>query len=284
MTATLPSESRSSTRRAFLAGALGGIGAWAASAIGRASPALATDGQAILQGVDNSGSVSTLVRSNAATAAFQGLADSTTGTTYGLRGRNSALLGAGVYGVASNTGGSSVGVLGTSATELGAGVHGDGGSSGAPGVKGTSVSNVGVFGVSDAVWGIRGASSSTSHAGIIGYTLGNSTGVLGQSSQGNLVSSPAKTGVYGFADQDTVSVGVRGESPAGFGVYGKTATGFAGYFNGKAFFSQFEEIAVMSTPTAPGGGRARVFVRSSGGRLQLCVRFPTGTVKVIAAE
>jgi hypothetical protein len=92
--------------------------------------------------------------------------------------------------------------------------------------------------------------------------------------------------VYGYAAQDSGSVGVRGESPAGFGVYGKTTgTGFAGYFNGKVFMSQFLEMAEIGTPAAPGGNRARLFVRDNGlGKTQLCVRFPSGAFKVLATE
>jgi hypothetical protein len=112
--------------------------------------------------------------------------------------------------------------------------------------------------------------------------------LVGVSTNGDLPppAAPAKTGVYGYAAQDANSVGVRGESADGFGLYGKaTGTGFAGYFNGKTFMSQFVEIAEMTTPAAPGGNRARLFVRDDGlGKTQLCVRFPTGAVKVLATE
>ena len=93
-----------------------------------------------------------------------------------------------------------------------------------------------------------------------------------------------KTGVFGYAAQDSSSRGVWGESPAGIGVYGRTTTGFAGYFQGKVFSSQFYEMVEIVTPAAPGANRARLFVRDVGGKTQLCVRFATGSVKLLAAE
>jgi hypothetical protein len=46
-------------------------------------------------------------------------------------------------------------------------------------------------------------------------------------------------------------------------------------------FTDFPE----STPDAPGADIARVFSQDNGaGKTQLCVRFPTGAVQVIATE
>ena len=60
MTASTQPESKSPSRRALLAGALGGLGAWAASAIGRASPVDAAAGDPIRMGrVNNAGSSAT---------------------------------------------------------------------------------------------------------------------------------------------------------------------------------------------------------------------------------
>src|SRR4029079_5194334 len=86
-----------------------------------------------------------------------------------------------------------------------------------------SKSKEGVGGYSTTGIGVRGHSYASGPA-TVGWSTGNSAGLLGYSSgtAATLVAAPAKTGVFGYAAQDASSVGVRGESPAGFGVYGKT--------------------------------------------------------------
>jgi hypothetical protein len=44
------------------------------------------------------------------------------------------------------------------------------------------------------------------------------------------------------------------------------------------------DLRVQATPAAPADGSVRVFARESGGETQLCVRFPNGEVRVLAAE
>jgi hypothetical protein len=44
------------------------------------------------------------------------------------------------------------------------------------------------------------------------------------------------------------------------------------------------DLRAQPTPAAPGDGAVRVFARESGGATQLCVRFPNGTVRVLASE
>jgi hypothetical protein len=103
---------------------------------------------------------------------------------------------------------------------------------------------------------------------------GNSTGVQGVS--GNDVPAPrAKTGVYGYANQDS---GAKG-------IYGESAKGYAGYFAGKVYMSKFVEMTEISAPAAPISNRARLFVRDNSGKTQLCVRFSgSGSVKVLATQ
>jgi hypothetical protein len=271
MTATIQPESKSPSRRAVLAGALGGIGAWAASAIGRASPVRAAGDDLQIVHV---GDTFLDVR----TGTY--LSDSATNATVFSAVSSSAGGQGGGTGLAGASG-SGIGVRGSSDSY--AGVYGS--SPAGFGVYGTCISNAGVYGTSISHVGVYGFSNASNHAATLGFATGNSTGVQGYSGSA-LPVAPAKTGVYGYAAQDSGSVGVRGESPAGFGIYGKTTgTGFAGYFNGRTFMSQYIEIAEMSTPAAPGGNRARLFVRDNGvGKTQLCVRFPTGAVKVLATE
>lgn len=47
----------------------------------------------------------------------------------------------------------------------------------------------------------------------------------------------------------------------------------------------FIDIAEQPRPAAPPANTARLFVRpATGGKSQLCVRFPTGAIRVLATE
>lgn len=179
-------QSTSTSRRAVLAGVIGGLGAWAAGAVSRTSTARATDGQPVIQGQDNSGSAATVVRSNTATA-FQGLADATTGTAYGVRGRTNSSAGHGVVGQSFATFGASNGVFGLTDSTTGSGVRGQG-----PGVGVTGIGG-GQAGIG--VWG-----GSTTNAGVYGDSE-SGTGVYACSNSG--------TGLYA-ASQDGVAILSRG--------------------------------------------------------------------------
>jgi len=242
MTVSQQPETPSPSRRALLTGALGGLGALVAGAIGGPATSHAADGGNALIGNPNTSTTETSF-------------ENTDAAENSLAGYHST-GGIGVYG------------------------HGNSGS----GVFGDAESGYGVRAASDTGTGMYGSTGSTVYAAIVGRAAGSNTGVMGHSGV-NPPAHPAKTGVFGYAAQDGAAVGVRGESPAGFGIYGKTTgTGFAGYFNGKVYMSQFVEMGEMVTPTAPGAHKARLFIRSSAGKVQLCVRFPTGAVKVLAIE
>jgi hypothetical protein len=145
-------------------------------------------------------------------------------------------------------------------------------------------SATGVWGESPVGIGVRGVSSSTNQPAILGQSLGSRTGVQGVSG-GSLPFPKQKTGVYGYAAQDSTAVGVWGETSAGMAVRGTAVSGYAGYFGGKVFTTAFYELAEVATPGAPAANRARLFVRDNGaGKTQLCVRFNTGAVKVLATE
>lgn len=246
-----PPASTTPTRRALLAGALGALAALAASAIGRPSPVRA-EGQAVVVGGEYLDATSTTKITNLTTGEIVLWGESSTGT--GVRGDSS-----------SNTG-----VYGQSSSLFG--------------VQGFSWSGTGVRGHSNSGTGVYGTSEATNQPATIGSSFGNSTGVLGVSG----VSQPAakaKTGVFGYAAQDNFSRGVTGESPAGIGVYGISATGYGGYFGGRVYTTQFYELGEIGTPAAPLANRARLFVRDKGaGKTQLCVRFRTGAVQVIATQ
>jgi hypothetical protein len=200
MTSTLP-ETKATSRRALLAGALGGLGALAASAIGRATPVRGSEGQAVVVGGDYA-------------------ADTATG-----------------FNTITSTGGDAL------------------------------------YGVSDFAIGVRGAAVGT---------LG--TGVLGHS--GVAVPAPkARTGVYGYANQNSSSHGVWGDSPLGQGIVGSSTSGYAGYFIGRVYTTSFYELTEAAVPAAPLANGARLFVKDNGeGKTQLCVRFATGAVQILATQ
>jgi hypothetical protein len=126
-------------------------------------------------------------------------------------------------------------------------------------------------------------SSATNQPATIGWSQGNSSGVVGAS--GALPGAKAKTGVYGYAAQDNFSRGVIGETTSGIGVYGIATTGYGVYSSGKVYTTKWYEMAEVSTPAAPLTNRARLFLRDNGsGLTQLCVRFHTGSVKVLATQ
>jgi len=291
MTATLPTApvSKSPSRRALLAGALGGLGALAASAIGRASPVRAgVDGDVVL-GASNNATVATSIANTSNTNTVFGAISTAGGTgVYGSSGSNVGVIGQSNSSVGvSGQSGSGNGVQGTSSSSIGV----LGTSSSSIGVKGTSPSYYGVQGISGDSYGVLGTStssvgsygSSTSNVGSLGWSSGNSTGVLGAS--GAVPAAKAKTGVYGYAAQDIYSSGVIGESPAGVGVRGHTTTGYAGYFEGRVYTNAFYELTEISTPASPLSNRARLFAKDNGlGKTQLCVKFANGTVKILTTE
>jgi len=244
MTASAPERATTTaSRRALLAGALGGIGAWAASAIGRADPVRA-EGEVIHVGEEILTATSVTSLTNSANSADVFYASSTGG-------------GAGLYGSSD----SFIGVAGTSNSWIG--------------VRGVSTSYRAVFGTSTLGHGVFGYSSSSARAASIGQSGGESTGVEGYSGDGTPPAARPKTGVYGYAAQDSHSKGIFGESPSGW----------AGFFLGKLYTSKFHELQEMSTPPAPGSNKGRLFMRDNGaGKTQLCVRFSSGAVQVLATQ
>jgi hypothetical protein len=139
--------------------------------------------------------------------AVHGRATGTAGYAYGVYGTTSSESGRGVFGWASSSSGSSAGVAGQSSSQIGKGVYGLAGSS------------------SGVNYGVYGATSSPDGYGIYGENT-----ALGNYAQ---IGAPG----YGVralcADED--GTGVRGECHNGsyaYGVWGRSTTGYAGYFYG----------------------------------------------------
>jgi hypothetical protein len=250
MTTDTRPESKSPSRRALLAGAIGGLGAFAASAIGRSSRVRAgVDGDVVL-GATNTASATTSINRTGGGDAFAGNSTSNDAVN------GYAQSGSGIYG--QSTSGS--------------------------GVFGISESFLGVGGISTSYVGVRGTNGAADQPAMMGENHGNGTGVFGHSGA-SVIDAKLKTGVFGYAAQDSASRGVWGSSPSGHGLHGESSAGWAGYFNGRVVITKYAELVEIATPSVPGSNHARLFVRDNGsGKTQLCVRFHTGAVKVLATQ
>lgn len=77
---------------------------------------------------------------------------------------------------------------------------------------------------SDPGFGVWGSSSASDQPEVVALLYGGNTGLLGVSGT-VLPATPAKTGVYGYAVQDSGSRGLWGRANAGLGVYGHATSG-----------------------------------------------------------
>lgn len=168
----------------------------------------------------------------------------------------------GLYGLDNGTGGVGYGVYGYT-------------QSGSAGVAGLSSSGIGLFGESSSAYGIFGESSSS--IGVYGYSV-NSNGVYALGYKGDAlnaystygrgmtVHSVNSLGIYSSSDnsygvwgQSKNQFGVIGEdSGTGVGVYGSSATGYAGYFAGKVAATAYLTVSDRNAKTdfAPVDGAA----------------------------
>ena len=178
--------------------------------------------------------------------------------SYAIYGENASSTGRGVYGNETSTTGINWGVYGKTASKDGYGVVGFSSSTTAPT---TTPQSAGVYGQTDApssigVWGIANNATATQSYAIWGETHGtNSVGVVG-AGNGNPANPPA-AGAGGYFIGTTYAVyteataasgyglyaiatgsggnGIKGECSNGataYGVWGKSTTGYAGYFSG----------------------------------------------------
>jgi hypothetical protein len=211
------------TRRAILAG---GIAAAAAASLARVQPVSAHDADDVRLGGDNTATSPTTITNT--TMHDDAFASTASGIGTAVRGYGGT-AGIGVYG------------------------SGDGNY----GVLGSSASSTGVYGSSSIGRAVFGTNYATNLAAVVGQNLGGNAGVHGYSGLGVPPASPAKTGVFGMANQDSKSVGVRGTSPAGRG----------GVFKGGAAQVKLLPSAAATHPAS--GQRGDLFVDNSG-RLWFC--------------
>ena len=151
----------------------------------------------------------------------------------------------------------------------------------------------GVWAFSPDHYGVK-ATSNTGFA-IYGHT-NTPAGVAVVGEVGDLIArgihlTPAGVGVAGLADDSTAVVGISrtgtGVSAAsrdGTGLHATSPNGYAAVFGGRVAMSRHLKMQTSLTPDAPNDG-ARLFVRAgTTGKIELCVRFATGAVQVIATQ
>lgn len=216
MTASTPTSVRS--RRALLAGALGGLGVLVAGAAARLEPTAAAAGDPIRMGRLNKASgTSTTVQTSTSKPAFRAV----------------QLGGGNAIRAEATTGRAVMAVAGSGGT---------------------------------GVW----ASSPDHYA--VHAECPNGTGVLATSgNETAIVASGARVGVEAFGSE----AGIRA-----------SGTQRAGEFWGHIFLSGHQDmVPQVAEPPAPLGATVRLFVRDNGsGKSQLCVRFSTGAVQVLATQ
>lgn len=130
----------------------------------------------------------------------------TSGSYYGVGGTAASTSGRGVNGYASANSGTTYGVFGETASSAGYGVYG--------------VADVG----SGTTYGVYGQVYSPSGVAVYGINTGSGIGIQGE----------GQSGVYGLSTV-TGGNGVIGECNNGssaYGVWGKSTSGYAGYFSG----------------------------------------------------
>jgi hypothetical protein len=223
-------ESR--TRRSLLTAGLGGLAAWIASALGRASPVRA-EGEYIQVGGDYYSATSTTRIENGTNTSDVFVARSMAGGA-GLIGVSDT--DDGVRGVTEATGGVASGVFGYAPTRWG--------------VYGQSTTDVGVRAVSRDFYGMY--AQSTNSDGIFAVALASKRGVWGESASG--------TGVYGFSGPYQTGAA----PPAATGVYGESASGIGGYFKGGRAQLKLEPKATIGKPASGSHSKGEIYMDSKG--------------------
>jgi hypothetical protein len=221
------------SRRALLAAAVGGLGAWVAAAATRVNPASAAAGSSLIMGseTNTAGTGNTQL---AARSDYVGLKVLQYSPSTALMGYVSSTVAnadaRGVYGRTNSPNSDGVQGRNAGAAGTGAGVRAFGGNN--PGLIATSTSAdstaTGVSGTADAGAGVRG--NSTNNYGV--YGTGGYCGARGQGGTYGAISSGTSVGSYGSgSDYGLYGAGGSYGLYAGgttYGVYGSGPTGVRG--------------------------------------------------------
>lgn len=251
-------ESVPRSRRALLAGGLGGLAALAVQALGRPVRVNAADGQTVVVGGEYTSSSPTKITNGSAgdpgiaiwgastqsvgvygsSSGAAGVVGETSngngvhgfgtsagvrgqGTSYGVRGDGSV----GVAGVGTNIGIQAVGPTGLQAQGTDMAIQ-------VVGVPTTGVHTTGhdqaVYAWSQFGHGLVGETSVGSKQAVLGRASGTTQGtaVYGYSGTGTEPTAPTRTGVYGYAAQGADARGVFGRTSTGQGVRGQATSGY----------------------------------------------------------
>jgi hypothetical protein len=250
------------SRRALLAGVVGGLGAWATTAVGRrVSPVEAAAGDPMRIGrQNNAGVANTSLETSSDSSAFV---------------------------VRQNGGGTAIraespdGIAGRFVTEEGKhALH----------AKRTGSRDFSWFGLGAAFFaeGSSGAIAAIADTGsAIRAHADHSTAIVASSTRKRAIraSSDAKTAVEG---RSLSGAGLYGASHFGDGVVGRHSSGpgWAGRFHGNVLIhGNCTLVERPSAPSAPVADQAQLFLRDNGsGKSELCVQFASGPVQVLATE
>jgi hypothetical protein len=236
----MSSQTAPRSRRALLAGALGGLGAWAASAAARVDPAAAAAGDPIRMGrVNRSGGTQTVLQTNNSGAGFE-VRQASAGPAI----RGEATSGRAVVGVAGRNG---TGVWGDSPNHVG--------------VRATSKSGPALVAVADSGFGMF-VQTDTGRSALFVENLHGAEAISAMADNG--IALHAWAFRNGWAAVFTGRV----------------------RFENRVTFEGWQDLSEIREPPAPAiPNTARLFAKDNGsGKTQLCVRFPTGAVQVLATE
>ena len=225
------------SRRALLAGLLGGAGVWAASMVSRAAPAEAAAGDPIRMGrINQAGRSRTELHSWTSEPVFRAVQYGRGNAIRAVQSRTPQEPGsesdAAIRAEAADRGRALVAVAGNYGTAISAYSPDE------LGVSARCPDGIAVDGRSETQIGVWGR------------------GRIGVSAQGS------ETGIVAYS-----------------------GGGRAGVFLGTVLINGVQDLVWQSDPAAPEASNLRLFARDNGsGKTQLCVRFPTGAVQVIATE
>jgi hypothetical protein len=274
----LEAEPVKKSRRAIIAGALGGVGAWALAGIGGKASPVRAEGQAVVVGGEytDASSVTAITNPSNDEDVIKGISNGAGRGVYGKSGSGngvygeSSTAGSGVTGASvSGTGvaafstngsamtassgggkgldaqGTVTGVQGSSTDGIGISAH----SSTGFGLTASSTSNIGIVANSTSNEAIHALATGTDKAAVVAWNRGETSALMAVSAvalDASLPATKAKTGVFGYSAIDKVSKGIFGESPAGTGVYGTSATGYAFRGNGRVKFEKVSGVASIA--------------------------------------
>jgi hypothetical protein len=236
------------SRRAILAGALGGVAALVAGRLGNPDRASAAAGSPLIIGsqANNAGSADTQLVANSSVislkvyqqgpgTALMGYVTRTTGDGRGVYGRTDSPSGDGVQARSGATvPGSGAAIRAIGGKNPGIVVTGDDtaidaqGGTGS-GLRATSANGAGVYATGGS-WGVIGTTYGGAYVGVLGEstalygvygTSGSSHALVGTTSSGRGVSASSSTGTGVYATC-TMGSGVHGLSNALFGVWGES--------------------------------------------------------------